>query len=73
MADLLERLRRPEEALRARAAADAFVTVEDLYADHPFARALLQRSVLVAYEQLPEVVEAGSPDRRIVGPGEGVR
>ncbi|NKB89755.1 MAG: hypothetical protein GKS06_16185 [Acidobacteria bacterium] len=39
-------------ALWARVAGDGFETVEDLYADHPFARAIIQRGVMTAYQQV---------------------
>jgi hypothetical protein len=42
------------DAIRALVAGDAFETVEDLYADHPFARAIIQRGVMAAYQHLRE-------------------
>ncbi len=38
------------DALRATAAAEGFEQIEDLYADHPLARALIQRGVMAAYQ-----------------------
>lgn len=60
-------------AIRALVAGDAFETVEDLYADHPFARAITQRGVMAAYQHLrqhepPAAPEADDGKSRIVQP-----
>ena len=61
------------EAVRALVAGDAFETVEDLYADHPFARAMIQRGVMAAYQHLrqhepPTAPEEDDSKSRIVQP-----
>lgn len=61
------------DAVRALVAGDAFETVQDLYADHPFARAIIQRGVMAAYEHLrqhepPPAPEADDDTSRIVQP-----
>lgn len=68
MANLLARLKRDRESGLARAAAVGFTDVADLYAGHPFARALIQRGVMVAYQQLREEEERDAGDSRIVTP-----
>ncbi len=59
------------EAIRAMVAGDAFETVEDLYADHPFARAIIQRGVMAAYQHLrqqepPPSADADESESRII-------
>ena len=49
------------DALRATVAAEGFEQVEDLYADHPLARALIQRGVMAAYQHQREQ-EPPEPD-----------
>jgi len=54
------------DAARARVAGDGFETVTDLYADHPFARAIIQRGVMAAYQHLrqhepPDAAQGGQP------------
>jgi len=50
------------QALRALVAGDAFETVEDLYADHPFARAIIQRGVMASYQHLRQHEPPAAPD-----------
>jgi deoxycytidylate deaminase len=50
------------DAARARVAGDGFETVTDLYADHPFARAIIQRGVMTAYQHLREHEPPPAPD-----------
>jgi hypothetical protein len=50
MARVLQVQGRDDTARACIAAAQGFVDVQDLYADHPFARALIQRGVLIAYQ-----------------------
>lgn len=68
MAYLLERGRREEQARLARHAAVGFTTIDDLYASHPLARAMVQRGVLAAYQGVREREESEEPDSRIVRP-----
>ncbi len=52
MARVMATVGDPADVIRAVVAGDAFETVDDLYADHPFARAIIQRGVMAAYQHL---------------------
>jgi len=52
MARVLQAVGRADEARNCLAAGQGFVDLQDLYSDHPFARALMQRGVLVAYQNV---------------------
>lgn len=68
MADILWSLHEEEAARLALAAAAGFTEVADLYSAHPFARALVQRGVLVAYQAVRETEEQSSGESRIARP-----
>lgn len=68
MAEILWSSRRQDQARLALAAAMAFTEVTDLYAAHPFARALIQRGVLVSYQGLREQEEQERGGSRISRP-----
>jgi hypothetical protein len=67
MARVLAASGNPVEAARARVAGDGFETVTDLYADHPFARAIIQRGVMTAYQHLREHEPPPAPDAPAAG------
>lgn len=50
MARALQAVGREEEARKCLAAGQGFLDLKDLYSEHPFARAIMQRGVLVAYQ-----------------------
>jgi hypothetical protein len=68
MAELLVTAGDEVGATRAMVAADAFVAIEDLYADHPLARAMVQRGVMAAYQHLRE---KEPPETAAPAPGGG--
>lgn len=57
-----------DAAERAVAAALGFTEVADLYSGHPFARALVQRGVLIAYQQIRERETKPDEGGRIIQP-----
>lgn len=60
--------KRRDLARLALAAAVGFTEIDDLYSDHPFARALIQRGVMVAYQSVRENEEQPESESRIVRP-----
>ena len=68
MAWLLWEAGEQEVAERALAAAVGFSEVASLYDDHPFARALIQRGVMVAYSTKQDHASAAEASSRIVLP-----
>lgn len=63
MAEVLWKARHEGDARLALAAAAGFTEVGDLYAAHPFARALVQRGVLAAYQHVREQELPAGGDR----------
>lgn len=68
MASLLWETGRREDARKAVAAAVGFTEVDALYERHPFARALIQRGVFVAYQRRREGGAADGDTSRIIRP-----
>ena len=68
MNDVLQATNHEHEAQLALAAAQGFTDVADLYSDHPFARALIQRGVLAAYQSVRQKEDRESSESRIVQP-----
>ena len=68
MTDVLRATQHEREAELALAAAQGFTDVADLYSDHPFARALIQRGVLAAYQGVRQEEDRESSESRIVQP-----
>ncbi len=68
MTDVLRATKHEREAELALAAAQGFTDVADLYSDHPFARALIQRGVLAAYQSVRQEEDRESSESRIVQP-----
>ena len=66
MTDVLRATKHEREAELALAAAQGFTDVADLYSDHPFARALIQRGVLAAYQSVRQEEDRESSESRIV-------
>jgi len=62
MARMMAAIGDETEAVRALVAGDAFETVDDLYADHPFARGIIQRGVMAAYQHLRQHEPPPAPD-----------
>ncbi len=68
MTRVLWACKRPEQVRWALAAGLGFTEVSDLYSDHPFARGLIQRGVMVAYQELGKREEGDDSASRIVRP-----
>ncbi len=68
MTDVLLAMKHERQAQLALAAARGFTDVADLYSDHPFARALIQRGVLAAYQSVRQEEDHDSSESRIVQP-----
>jgi hypothetical protein len=68
MAEVLRATKHERQAELALVAAQSFTDVGDLYSDHPFARALIQRGVLAAYQIVCQEEDRESSESRIVQP-----
>ena len=68
MAEVLRTTKHDGQARLALVAARGFTDVADLYSDHPFARALIQRGVLAAYQSVRQEEDRESSESRIVQP-----
>lgn len=68
MAEVLRATKHERQAEFALVAAQSFTDVGDLYSDHPFARALIQRGVLAAYQIVRQEEDRESSESRIVQP-----
>ncbi len=68
MAQVLRTTKHEHEARLALVAAHGFTEVADLYSDHPFARAMIQRGVLAAYQNVRQEEDRESSESRIVQP-----
>lgn len=68
MVEILRATKNEHQAALAGVAAQSFTEVADLYSDHPFARALIQRGVLAAYQSVRQEEDRDSSESRIVRP-----